>query len=48
MCAMACCCCSVKSNMRILSKEAKAPKFICKECGRVATRKQLLCHPKKL
>lgn len=48
MCAIACCCCSVQDNMRLLKKLVLEPKFICAECGHAASKKEYLCHPKKI
>ena len=48
LCALACCCCTVEANFQVLRELSKNPIYICKECGRVSTKREFLCHPKKL
>lgn len=38
----------LKKDGDAIIAEVQSPRFICKKCLRVATNKDLLCHPKKL
>lgn len=38
----------LKSNLEDYKKLVRNPKFICRNCGRVATNEKNLCSPDKL
>ena len=46
MCAMTCCSCHL--DLRALKPLVRAPKYICKACGRVAAKADNLCQPTAL
>jgi hypothetical protein len=46
MCAMTCCPCNI--DIKKLKPLVDNPRFICKQCGRVANVKKNLCKPVKL
>jgi hypothetical protein len=46
MCARTCCPCNV--NLEELKPLVNKPKFICKQCGRVANEDHLVCEPVSL
>jgi len=46
MCAITCCPCNI--DLKRLKPLVDNPRFICKQCGRVANAKNNLCKPVKL
>jgi hypothetical protein len=46
MCARTCCPCNV--NLEELKPLVNNPKYICKQCGRVANEGNLVCEPVSL
>lgn len=38
----------VKSNLETYKELVRQPKYVCKNCGRVATDEQNLCKPEQL
>ena len=38
----------LKENLKEYIKMVKEPKYICKKCGRVAEKEEMLCKPKKM
>ena len=46
LCAMTCCTCNI--DLEKLKPLVNAPKYICKQCGRVANDSANLCQPVEL
>ncbi|WP_170253814.1 hypothetical protein [Acetobacterium paludosum] len=38
----------LKENLKEYITMVKEPKYICKKCGRVAEKEEMLCKPKKM
>jgi len=46
LCAMTCCQCNI--DLEKIKSLTNAPKYICKQCGRVANSEENLCVPEPL
>ncbi len=43
MCSVTCCSCHM--DVEELKRLVRRPKYVCRQCGRVARKKRLLCEP---
>jgi hypothetical protein len=46
LCALTCCTCNL--DIKVIKPLVNKPRFICKNCGRVANDKRNLCQPAPL